>query len=205
MFFLIFCRDVDSFDLWMDNCTSQNKNWCLFGLLVQLVNSTMINANTINFNFFEPGHTFMSADSFHHLVETAMKNKKIWDFDDFKGAVNRAHRHAHAIEIRISDFKLIEDVSSIQRIAKNIPRPYVDKMMRIKFTRGMYSMMYSNNYEDEFKEAHFVKKNVENQNVNQFTSKTVGVTLSEEQKMSVTKNIIPLMPPNRRSFWNDLL
>ena len=39
---------------------------------------------SIAIKYFEPGHTFMSADSFHHLVENGMKKKRnIEDFFKF--------------------------------------------------------------------------------------------------------------------------
>ena len=41
-------------------------------------------AKTITLKYFEPGHTFMSADSFHHQVEQGMRQqKRVEDFQDF--------------------------------------------------------------------------------------------------------------------------
>ena len=54
--------------LWLDNCSAQGKNWWLYTALVQ-VNRVYGNLVTICLKDFERGHTFMSADSFHHLVE----------------------------------------------------------------------------------------------------------------------------------------
>lgn len=61
-------HDVSEFILWLDNCSSQNKNWALLSFLVFIVNSDFIEATQIQLNYFEPGHTFMSADNFHHQV-----------------------------------------------------------------------------------------------------------------------------------------
>lgn len=66
--FFIEKRDVEEHVLWLDNCSSQNKNWTLFSFLIYIINSDLIKATKIQLNFFEPGHTFMSADSFHHQV-----------------------------------------------------------------------------------------------------------------------------------------
>lgn len=59
--------------LWLDNCSSQNKNWCLYSFLVQMVNSSDIEATEICLHYFEPGNSLMSADSFHHQVELSLK------------------------------------------------------------------------------------------------------------------------------------
>lgn len=66
--FFIHKRDVKEHVMWLDNCSSQNKNWALFSFLVYLINSNVIEATKIQFNYFEPGHTFMSADIFHYQV-----------------------------------------------------------------------------------------------------------------------------------------
>ena len=81
-------RDEQCIVLWLDNCASQNKNWTLLCSLVYLINSDEIAANSIILRYFEPGHTFMSADSFHHQVEMSLKRKKkVYDFSDFVDCV----------------------------------------------------------------------------------------------------------------------
>lgn len=64
--FLEINRDAEKFVIWLDNCSSQNKNWALFSHLVGVLNSNVIQAKSIELNYLEPGHTFMSADHFHH-------------------------------------------------------------------------------------------------------------------------------------------
>ena len=64
-------RDINDFVFWVNNCSGQNKNWYLFTALANEVNINEKNAKTIILKYFEPGHTFMSVDSFHHKVELA--------------------------------------------------------------------------------------------------------------------------------------
>ncbi|KAI4790401.1 hypothetical protein KUCAC02_034655, partial [Chaenocephalus aceratus] len=48
----------------------------------------------ITLKFFQPGHTFMSADSFHHGVEQEMKSRPggvVYDFDDFLSVVGNSN------------------------------------------------------------------------------------------------------------------
>lgn len=59
--------------------------------IVNMVNSELTSTETIIVKYFEPGHTFMSADHFHHQVEMSMKNKKIYDYDDFIDAVKNSN------------------------------------------------------------------------------------------------------------------
>ena len=62
-------RDFKHVTFWADNCSGQNKNWYLFSALVNEVNRPDGNAESITVIFFEPGHMFMSAGSFHSMVE----------------------------------------------------------------------------------------------------------------------------------------
>lgn len=90
--FLIQHRDAHHVKLWLDNCAAQNKNWCLFSFFVYVINSDEVAAESIQLKFFEPGHTFMSADHFHHQVEKSMKQmNKVYDFDDFLTCVGNAN------------------------------------------------------------------------------------------------------------------
>lgn len=82
--FFLAHRDEKRFVIWLDNCAGQNKTWCFFSFLIYLINSEEVETVSIELNYFESGHTFMAADSFHHRVEEFMKTMgKIYDFQDF--------------------------------------------------------------------------------------------------------------------------
>lgn len=86
--FFLRSRDVTRVNLWLDNCSAQNKNWLLYSMLVHLVNSDVINTDEIILYYFEPGHTFMSSDQVHSQVEKEMRKKgKLYDFTDFQECV----------------------------------------------------------------------------------------------------------------------
>jgi len=84
----------------MDNCSAQNKNWCFLTFLIYIINSEEISANEINLHYFQPGHSFMSADHFHHQVELSMKRVgKVYDFNDFQKCVKDANRAIHTLKL----------------------------------------------------------------------------------------------------------
>ena len=56
-------REIKNFVFSADNCSSQNKNWWLYTMLVKKANYTNGVIESIVIKYFEPGHTFMSADS----------------------------------------------------------------------------------------------------------------------------------------------
>jgi hypothetical protein len=83
--FWSFLNKMDSSEalvLWLEKCSAQNKNWTLFSTLVKAVH--IFKFETITLKFFEPGHTFMAADSVHAAIEKQMKKQKeVFDFPHF--------------------------------------------------------------------------------------------------------------------------
>lgn len=57
----------------------------------------------ITFKYFEPGHTFMSADSIHAKLERSMAKTKVFDFDDLTACYNLPN--VQATELKYSDVK----------------------------------------------------------------------------------------------------
>ena len=90
IFFIHNFGDCENFAFWTDNCSGQNKNWFLYALLVNEANCINGAVNEIVIKYFEPCHTFMLADSFHHKFEQDIKKKKkrAEDFQDFVDLVN---------------------------------------------------------------------------------------------------------------------
>lgn len=148
--------------LWLDNCTAQNKNWALFSFLIYIVNSNEINADVIELKYFEPGHTFMAADSFHHKVELSMKRmgNKLYDFPDFTRAVKGTSKHTHVLSMDLSDFYKWVDYSSQYKLNKIVPRPYINDMVHIKFERNSLNMKYKTDFDGEFFDINFLRASV---------------------------------------------
>ena len=71
---------------------------------MSLVNSNAISTKDITFKYFEPGHTFMSADSFHHGVEQEMRGRPggvVYDFEDFLSVVGNSNsKKAEVVELK---------------------------------------------------------------------------------------------------------
>ena len=80
-------RDIENVTFWVDNCSAQNKCWWLFTALCDAINNERnMDLQSVTLKYFEKGHSFMSADSYHRLVEKGMKSvKNVYDFDDWLG------------------------------------------------------------------------------------------------------------------------
>ena len=157
--FILENKTKQKITIWLDNCSSQNKNWTLFSFLISIVNSNKITAEQITLKYLEPGHTFMSADSLHAAIEKQRKIKeKIYDFQDWVDVVSTAGGEKICVlEITHLDFSQWEDNHSEYQVKKLNPRPLLADMHCIQFTRGSYTLHFKNKFtENNFKEVDFL-------------------------------------------------
>lgn len=140
--FLLRNRDAENIIIWLDNCAGQNKNWGLFTFLVYMVNSSNISTSTLTLNYFEAGHTFMSADHFHHQVELSLKRQgKTYDFSDFVEAVRSANSGKVEVKpMNYTDFYDWVDCSSLYKINHTKPRPYLSDIVQVIAEKGKFTL-----------------------------------------------------------------
>ncbi|XP_046685019.1 uncharacterized protein LOC124370764 [Homalodisca vitripennis] len=205
--FIMHKRDAKKIHIWMDNCAAQNKNWALFSYLTGLVNSNDIEANEIVLNYLETGHTFMSADHFHHQVNKQIKSKgKMYDFEDFKDAVKASNSGKVTVKsMEHQDFFTEFNYSSQYKIMHKVPRPYLSEMVHVLFQRGSFDMFYRKSFSGEVFQLSFLKAGfTKKREVPKPNTRTSPRGVNKEKKQDIIKTLVPLMPPNRHGFWVDL-
>lgn len=204
--FLMHFRDLNKITLWLDNCAAQNKNWTLFSFLVNYINSDETSINTIILKYFETGHTFMSADEFHHQVEHALKKKKkVYDFDDFADAVATTNNRKTIVKkMAVTDFYKIADDTSTARIQQSSPRAYLRDMSEILFKKGSLCLFYKTDFTADYIQLEYLKKTVAKKGFTAHVQKTEARGITDERKNNIIQRLGPLMPPNRLLFWQSL-
>lgn len=132
---------------------------------VFLLNSELVTElESMTLNYFEPGHTFISADSLHHMVEKSLKQAgKVYDFDDFFKAVRSAKSGRNFVkEIKFTDFYNWSDQCSRAKLNNkkfNSEYPYLDNIKTMLIERGKYTIQYKNAHNDEeWKVMNFLKR-----------------------------------------------
>lgn len=209
--FLLSQRDANRIIFWLDNCASQNKNWCFLTFLVRMVNSNEIAAQELIVNYFEPGHTFMSADSFHHQVELSLKRQgKTYDFDDFIQAVSTSRKSKIDVKpMTHNDFYLWKDFKSQAKLNQDLNHPRLSNIVQIKASRGKYILQYKTSLTDDedFKNLDFlckkamIKKGLLLAPVAS-CSEPCGFPSSKKEKL--LKALDGIIPENRKHFWVNL-
>lgn len=206
--FILHHRNKIHLVIWADNCSSQNKNWTLFSFLVDIVNSDLIEARSITIKYLEPGHTFNSADSFHHQVELSLqKMKNVCDFTDFVDAVQRSNSRLNTVKVMdTGDFYKYCDFHSEQKMRALKDREYVKNFTVVKVVRGEYNLYYKISHtEEEFTSLNFLQLKILKHKAFPEPEKRKsprGVASSRKEK--IVKDLAPLMLPSKRPFWRHL-
>ncbi|XP_050293662.1 uncharacterized protein LOC126734169 [Anthonomus grandis grandis] len=152
--FRLFDRDAKEITLWLDNCAAQNKNWALYCFFIYLINSAEVNLNLLKIKYLQTGHTFMSADSFHHQVEKSLKQTgKVLDFDDFKKSNSS---RVEVFEMNLNDFYDFADFSSRFKMNKIIPKPYLANFVEVQFKMESKNLFYKTKFSGELIELIFL-------------------------------------------------
>nr|CAH7745500.1 unnamed protein product [Callosobruchus chinensis] len=200
-------RDRTKVVLWLDNCTAQHKNWAFLTFLVYIVNSPNTITTEIVVNYFESGHTFMSADSFHHQVEQSMKKfNKIYDFDDFKKAISHANSSkVDVLEMDLKDFYEWKDLSSKFKLKKE--KVYLHDIVQIVAKRGTMNIFYKNEYEGQLVLLNFLNSKFIKSGIPTPDQQSTNRGISSERRDGIIKLIRgtnSVIPTNRFQFWENI-
>ena len=199
-------RDKQKFTLYMDNCSAQNKNWTIYTSMVDEVNRAG-GPEEIVFCYFEKGHTFMSADAFHHQVEKNMRSENnIYDDKDFKACIGKSGTSA-VMDPYPSDFIEYENGVSQGRYTS---KPLLSEVQQVKFVRGSTSIFWKKSMDNvDYEEGIFLKKKLAHRMIQQrdtevFPRRSMARGVSSQKKDGILKNLVRFMPQNRQQFWKNL-
>ena len=170
------------------------------------MNSESNHLEKITLKYFEVGHSFMSADSFHHRVEKAAKRmKNIYNYDDY---VTLMESVGTPIQMRIVDFLHWENHLSQGKASVN-SRPYLSSVAVLEFRQGDTAVYYKSSHDEyePFRKADFlklkVKKKIKEAWVQHPNPKAI-IGIEEDRLDGIIKNLLPLMPAEERPFWEGL-
>lgn len=203
--FLLSVRDSNHLTIWLDNCAAQNKNWALYSFFIFIINSEEVNMTTITLKYFEKGHTFMSADSFHHRVESSLGRKgKVYDFQDFYDAVNTSGSKVKVQELKVSDFYEWKDHTSQYKLNKITPRPYLADMVEVRFERGKRTLTYKTDFKGDEMDLNFLLAKDFKMGIQKPMSKLCHKGIQADRKSLLIKSLSGIIPLTRLQFWKDL-
>ena len=197
-------RDHEHFVFWADNCSAQNKNWTLFRALLYQVNQRSNSCQSVTMKYFEKGHTFMAADSFHKAVEDGMRQKKfMYDFHDFQSIIDSKGKSHVMHHNNFTQFT--KEVSK----CSDTNYPKIENIREVKFKRGSTKMFWKTELRDtEWCSGEFAKKKYRIAVLKQddfIPRKSAPRGINTHKLRGIVEKIGPLIPTNRMKFWLDCL
>lgn len=160
----------------------------------------------LEIKFFEPGHTFMSADSFHHQVEMSLKRKrKVFDFADFEECIQKSNRgRVVVVNMKCNDFYNWGDHTPQYKLKNINPRPYLKQMVHLEFLRGDFNMAYKTTFVGSPIQVNFLNAKVVKNGFSTVPPRNRDRGIPAERKKSILTKLGPVIPKNRIKFWEDL-
>jgi hypothetical protein len=203
-------RDAEEFTIFLDNCSAQNKNCQLFSFFLRCVHQKEFAMKQITLKYFEPGHSFMSADSEHAAAEKALRKKgTVLDLVDFAACCSTSK--STSVMMKIEDFlqpkykpgyKL--DMVSQHKLGKLTDRPLLAQVVVAQFRRGSSDFFFKSSFGmTNFKSFNVVSSSSDKLSED-MVFKTTPRGVNPKKKSMIVKNLIPLMPPHRRPVWTNL-
>lgn len=181
--------------------------------MILLVNSPSIQVTEIVLKFFESGHTFMAADSFHAAVEKSMRQSPPLTFPEFSDAVSKAKTKVDVLDMGVHSF--VQTTMNVTQYTLNKckKRPYIDKIKQIIVRKGSLKLHYSNSVldEDEIQSCVlFSTKQLRQVTAEGFKledtliTQTEPVGLDAARKDTLLGVICPLIREEQKVFWESL-
>lgn len=191
-------REVMTFIFWADNCCAQNKNWILFSSLIILMQQSW-SPETVTFKYFEPGHSYMRADSVHgNIGRKLKKTEEVLDMNDLEELIKKSDNKNECRRLSEHDFYYFSN--NCQKRSKKNQLPMLDKIKVVQFRLGSTSIYYKNSHEsdifEEFENLCNVKDLPE--------KRTEAFGMNSEKKNKICKVLLPLMSARKRAFWESL-
>ena len=195
--------------IYADNCSSQNKNRTLFSVLIRAVNDKDVSANTITLNFFEAGHTYMSADGVHGCIAKAINREALLgDMDDFKSIIKCSRTNMSVLELTHSLMRCYTD-----ELKQRLP-VQISKLKVVEFRRGSLSMYVKNTHADRCFTEISVMKHKTAIRLQRFIA-AGGIPRDDIPIMKCRRGITPekkadliklaaLLPASKRKFFVEL-
>ncbi|CAG9824531.1 unnamed protein product [Phaedon cochleariae] len=183
-----------------DNCTAQNKNWVLFTACIILVNEDW-SPESITFEYFQPGHSFMKPDSIHGQIGKKWKRtSEVLDYGDLKRFTKSSNKLNTIISLRARNFKLFTSGCTQRNKSSSIPKLKDRKC--VQFRKGSRKMFFKQELEDdEFSEASILKPKFILE-LPETVRSDRGINTKKED--IIVRDLLPHMTPRKRIFWMNL-
>ena len=203
--FLLQNRDMKRITIYADNCTAQQKSWLFVAMLITYLQQTSNITEKITLKYLEPGHTAMSADSVHQVIQKKVaKSNTVCDFQDFvtltecSGVVVKT--------MNPEDFLHFEDGVSRKKLTtlgKERVRPNIHHFRVLQARRGSEKIYVKTSHtEQTWRTYDLMKATYDSTEAPPHRDAPRGVKQGKIEE--ICRALLPLMPEHKRHFWKNL-
>lgn len=174
--------------------------------MVNIVNSED-GPDEVIIKYLTKGHTHMSADGIHGNIESKIRRKgKVFYFQDLINTIEGSRNGRNKLTV----LQLVKFCGwkNKKRTTKKKDDPFINfKMTNIvqaQFVKKSFNLGYKYNFEDDVSEINFLQKSALREVGRRPLSDNTQRGIPMKKKKEIVKILVPLMPQNRQSFWNEL-
>lgn len=180
---------------WMDNCSAQNKNWCLFLALLAVVNGDSP-PETVTIKYLERGHTFNRADSIHGAIGRRLKGRTVCTFEEISTLIATSGKKTECLPLAASNFR---NWISLRSQTRELPRISAMRMVEFrKENRALY-------YKFALDAPNFLRYQLPSTIMLSYPeSNLLDRGINEAKKLQICNTLVPMMPAEKRDFWREL-
>ena len=172
-----------------------------------MVNSEDFEIEKITVKYLEPGHTFMSADSVHGLIEKEMNRVgNVEDFPGFSRCIARCSTGGKVVPVEMGYSDFLKFDNGFRSVDRN--KPLLKNIAVVEFRKNHQQMYYKGSFEDfededeEWDEFGGLKRSFSPFDLPQSCAGNNGIT--KTQYDSIVKDLVPLMAADSRPFWRKI-
>ncbi|KAF2891561.1 hypothetical protein ILUMI_14612 [Ignelater luminosus] len=92
----------------------------------------------------------------------------------------------------------------ICKLTRITPRPYLNQMVEVQFTRGLRTLTYKTSFDGAVNVINCLKANCQKMGIAKAVSKQQLRGISEDRKQTILIKLGQILLPNRLHFWENL-
>ena len=198
-------RDKRIVTLYVDNCSAQQKSWVFATVMITFVQQPDNATEKVTIKYLESGHTAMSADASHQVVQKKLaRARNIDDYQDFVGLVEESGMRV--MQMTETDFFEFEDGisrSKLTLLGKEGLRPHLRDVRAMQVRRGNESLFIKTSHTDKsWRSFSLLKATYHPAEPPRRRNAPRGINKVKIDRLC--DSLLPLMPCHKRTFWRQL-
>ncbi|XP_043208495.1 uncharacterized protein LOC122374051 [Amphibalanus amphitrite] len=197
-------RDKREITIYADNCAGQQKSWVFATVLLTYIQQEDNATQKITVKYLESGHTAMSADAAHQVIQKKMAKAQLCDYQDFVSVVEDSGNRVRTM--KADDFFEFEDGISRRKLTllgKEGMRPHLRDVRALQVRRGDDRLFVKACHTAKsWRGFQLLKATYNHSEPPKQRTTPRGVNKQKIDKLC--QYLLPLMPHHKRPFWLQL-